>query len=78
MPGLNLRNAVNGVNPAMPPTYTNAGMPSVMAAAFGPGVTVPVERPNGDLRPTTPVGMGVWVGIVSVVALVLIRQSLPK
>lgn len=78
MAGLNLRTGVNGVNPSPAPTWSPNGIPSVMAAAFGPGVTVPVERPKGDLRPSTPVGLGVWVGIGAVVALVLVRQSLPK
>lgn len=78
MAGLSLRTAVNGVNPTPPANYAPNGIPSVMAAAFGPGATVPVERTKGSLAPSTPVGLSVWVGIGAVVALVLIRQSLPN
>lgn len=78
MAGLSLRTGINGVNPSPPANYSPNGVPSVMAAAFGPGATVPVESPKGDLRPGTPVGLSVWVGIGAVVALVLVRQSLPN
>lgn len=77
MAGLSLRTGVNGVNPSAPPNYSPNGIPSVMSAAFGPGATVPMET-KGQLRPTTPVGMSVWVGIGAVIALVLVRQSLPN
>lgn len=78
MAGLSLRTGMNGVNPSAPPSYAPNGTASVMAAAFGPGVTVPTEDVGGRLRPGTPVGLSVWVGIGAVIALVLVRQSLPN
>jgi hypothetical protein len=78
MAGLNLQMGMNGASPTAPPTYNNAGSASVMQAAFGPGLTTPVDKAKGGLTPSGPVGMAVWVGIASVVALVCIRQSLPN
>jgi hypothetical protein len=85
MAGLNLKmgvsngtSAMSGVQPAKAPTYNNAGTGSVMAAAFGPGSTVPVEKQKAALSPSTPTGLTLWVGIFAVVALVAIRQSLPN
>lgn len=86
MAGLSLNMGVNngpsatmgGVAPSQTPTYNNAGTTSVMAAAFGPGVTVPVAKERGALSPATPTGLTLYVGVFAVVALVLIRQSLPN
>ena len=78
MAGLNLNMNMGGVGATAPPTYGNAGTSSVMAAAFGPGATSPVESQKGGLHPSTPVGLSTIVGIGAVVALVAIRQSLPK
>ena len=78
MAGLNLHMGMNGAAPTAPPTYNNAGSASVMQAAFGPGSTSPVQKGKSGLAPSTPTGMGVWVGIAAVVALVVIRQSLPN
>ena len=78
MAGLNLHMGMNGAAPTAPPTYNNAGSASVMQAAFGPGATTPVSKSKGGLAPSTPTGLGVWVGIAAVVALVMIRQSLPN
>lgn len=81
MAGLNFTTglgSMSGVQPAAVPTYANAGSPTVMQAAFGPGVTVPVEKSRTGISPATPTGMTLWVGVAAVVALVLIRQSLPN
>ena len=83
MAGLSLSTGIGGmglggVQPSQAPSYQNAGSPTVMQAAFGPGVTVPVEKTSTGLSPSTPTGMTLWVGVAAVVALVLIRQSLPK
>ena len=78
MPGLNLRTGLGGVRASETPTYQNAGTPSVMAAAFGSGVTVPVAKQASGINPSTPTGLTLWVGIAAVAALVFIRQSLPK
>ena len=78
MAGLSLNMGMNGAAPTAPPTYNNAGTASVMQAAFGPGSTTPVAKEKGGLSPTQPTGMAVWVGIAAVVALVVIRQSLPN
>ena len=69
---------MGGVTPSQAPTYQNAGSPTVMQAAFGPGVTVPVEKTATGISPSTPTGMTLWVGIAAVVALVAIRMSLPN
>ena len=78
MAGLNLSMGMGGVGSTPAPTYSNAGSPSVMSAAFGPGATSPVETKKMGLHPSTPTGLSVWVGIGAVVALVAIRQSLPN
>lgn len=78
MSGLSLNMGIGGVGSTPPPTYNNAGSPSVMSAAFGPGVTVPVESSKSGLSPKTPVGLSVWVGIGAAIALLAIRQSLPN
>ena len=78
MAGLNLNMNMGGVGATAPPTYGNAGTSSVMAAAFGPGATSPVESQKGGLHPSTPVGLSTMVGIGAVIALVAIRQSLPQ
>jgi hypothetical protein len=78
MAGLNLRMGIGGVTPSETPTYQNAGTPSVMAAAFGSGVTVPVAKSASGVNPSTPTGLTLWVGIAAVAALIFIRQSLPQ
>jgi cyanate permease len=78
MAGLNLRTGLGGVQPAQVPTYSNAGTPSVMAAAFGSGVTVPVAKQASGISPSTPTGLTFWVGVAAVAMLVFIRQSLPQ
>ena len=49
-----------------------------MQAAFGPGGTAPVENTKMGLHPSTPTGLATYVGIGAVIALVLIRRSLPN
>ena len=75
--GIGRNTGMAGVQPAGTPTYNNAGTQSVMAAAFGPGATVPVQKQSMALSPGTPTGLTLWVGIASVALLVFIRQSLP-
>lgn len=78
MAGLNLRTGLGGVNATQTPTYSNAGTQSVMAAAFGSGVTVPIAESASGVNPNSPTGLTLWVGIAAVAALVFIRQSLPQ
>ena len=78
MAGLNLRSSLSGVAPTAAPTYSNVGMDSATAAAFGPGVTMPTGSKMADLSPMQPTGMALWVGVAAVVALVAIRYSLPN
>jgi len=68
-----------GVSTANPATYgTPSSYDTVTAAAFGPGVTVPVDSMGQALNPASPVGMAMWVGVAAVAALVFIRYSLPN
>ena len=78
MAGLNLQMGIGGVGSTPAPTYQNAGSPTVMQAAFGPGGTAPVENTKMGLNPSTPTGLATYVGIGAVIALVLIRRSLPN
>lgn len=78
MAGLNLKMGLSGAMPTADPTYSNAGMPSVTSAAFGPGATMPTDSGTKDLGPGKPTGMALWVGVAAVVALVAIRHSLPN
>jgi hypothetical protein len=78
MAGLNLKMGVglSGMEPAAQPSYSNDGINSVTEAAFGPGATIPVA--SGPMAYSPPVGMSVAVGILAVVALAMIRHSLPN
>lgn len=77
MAGLSLNMGLGGVGSTPPASYSNAGTASVMQAAFGPGATQPVSSKRA-LSPSEPVGLSVYIGIAAVIALVLIRQSLPN
>jgi hypothetical protein len=62
-------------------TAGNLGTPNmgtVDAAAFAPGVTQAPQTRGQALSPSSPVGLTFWVGVGSLVALALIRHSLPK
>jgi hypothetical protein len=68
-----------GVSTTDPSSYgTQQSYDTVTAAAFGPGVTVPVDSAGQAMHPGSPVGMAMWVGVAAVAALVFIRYSLPN
>ena len=50
--------------------------PTATQAAFGPGATV--DGGGSSLSPTQPVGLAMYIGVASVVALILVRRSLPN
>ena len=78
MADLSLGSGLSGVAQAPQSNYSNAGMASVTAAAFGPGVTVEAPGKNAGLNPKHPVGLSIWVGTVAVILLYSIRRSLPN
>lgn len=79
MAGLFLGSGLAGVSSAPQASYgSNEGLQSVTSAAFGPGVTVQAPSPSSYLDPSKPVGLSIWVGSAAVLALVLIRRSLPN
>lgn len=69
----------SGATPNAPAAYgTQQSYDTVTAAAFGPGMTVPVDTAGQALHPATPTGLAMWVGVAAVAALVFIRYSLPN
>ena len=69
----------SGATPNAPAQYgSQQSYDTVTAAAFGPGMTVPVDTAGQALHPAGPTGMAIWVGIASVAALAFIRYSLPN
>lgn len=79
MSGLSLKmTALGGVSAVSPPAMgTSDSYNTVTAAAFGPGVTAQPESAASCLTPNDGFGVAFWVGVAAVVALVVIRQSLP-
>lgn len=77
MAGLNLRVGGFGGVGTTPnaPNYTPPA--SVTSAAFGPGASVQAPSTATVLAPTNGFGLAFWVGVASIVGLVIIRQSLP-
>lgn len=62
-------------------TATNLGeanMGTVNTAAFSPGATQSPQSRGQALSPSSPQGLCFWVGAASLIALALIRHSLPK
>lgn len=76
MAGLNL--SMGGVTSAPQANYgtSSSYAPTVTQAAFGQGATV--DGGGSALSPMQPVGLAVYVGVAAVLALVLIRRSLPN
>lgn len=74
MPGLSLRGGatLSGASPAVQATAT------ATAAAFSPGATINVTAKVSPLSPKTGFGLAFWGGVVAVVLLIAIRQSLPR
>ncbi len=79
MPGLALKvGGFGGVGSTASPMYgTQQSYNSVTEAAFGPGATVAVPSTADVLTPNTGFGVAFTTGVVAVVLLVIIRQSLP-
>jgi hypothetical protein len=76
MAGLSLN--MGGVVSAPQPSYgqPSSYAPTATQAAFGPGATM--AAPGSALSPADPVGMAVYLGVAAVIALVLIRRTLPN
>lgn len=51
---------------------------TVNYAAFQPGASQSVESNGAALSPSTPQGLTLWVGAGCLIALCLLRYSLPK
>lgn len=79
MAGLSLKmTALGGTGATAPVSMgTSDSYSTVTAAAFGPGSTVQPESAADCLAPNDGFGVAFWVGVAAVVALVVIRQSLP-
>ena len=77
MPGINF-GTYGGVSTRS--QASTSPMPqSATAAAFGPGYTsTNPDALSAALMPNDAFGISFWVGIVSVVGLVVIRHSLPR
>jgi putative exporter of polyketide antibiotics len=75
MPGLSLGSAA-GVRASVQSPAQDAG--SVTAAAFGPGYTTTPRNGLGALTPTQPAGLALAISVAALVALVVIRHSLPR
>jgi len=56
----------------------NQNLGTIDVAAFQPGVTQQVQSRGQALGLGTPPGLAFWVGTGCLVALVLIRHSLPR
>ena len=57
----------------------SSGQPvTVSTAAFGPSYSGSATGRYAGLKPNTPSGLAFWVGVGAVVALVVIRHSLPR
>lgn len=79
MAGLSLKvGGFGGVgSTADPVSGTEQNYNTVTAAAFGPGSTVAMPSTGQALSPADGCGLAFWVGVAAVVALVVIRHSLP-
>jgi hypothetical protein len=51
---------------------------TVSTAAFGPSASGQAGSKYAGLSPSQPTGLAFWVGVGAIVALVIIRQSLPR
>lgn len=61
-----------------PQMGTQQSYDSVTSQAFGPGATTASSGGiASNLSPTDPTGLAFWVGVLSVIGLVVIRHSLP-
>ena len=67
-----------GVSPSPQASYgtSSSYAPTVTQAAFGQGATV--DGGGSALSAMQPVGLAMYFGVAAVVALVLIRRSLPN
>jgi hypothetical protein len=79
MPGLSLK--VGGFGGVGPNAAGNAapgtGPASYSAAAFGPGYTAAGPSGSASLVPNDGFGAAFWAGVVAIVALAVVRHSLP-
>jgi hypothetical protein len=69
---------MGGVTPAPQASYgtSSSYAPTVTQAAFGQGATV--DGGSSSMTMNNPVNMAVYIGVAAVLALVLIRRSLPN
>ena len=67
--GVSSNTAANGAPGTGPSSYSQA--------AFGPGYTAAGPSGNAALVPNDGFGLAFWLGVTAIVALVLVRHSLP-
>jgi hypothetical protein len=63
---------------SQPSMGSQAGYDTVTSAAFGPGVTLNAPGNAETLKPNDGFGIAVWTGIGAIIALLVIRHSLPR
>jgi len=83
MAGLNLNvGGFGGVKSTTAPQYGSsssyASGTSASSAAFSPGMTTPTYTGAQSMSMNTPTGMATWIGVAAIVALVVLRNSLPN
>jgi len=81
--GLNLSvGGFGGVKSTTAPQYGSQASYSngttASSAAFGGGMTTPTYSASDMISPTHPTGLAMWIGVAAVVALVVLRNSLPN
>jgi hypothetical protein len=77
MPGLNL-GTFGGVSTRSQATTAPQPATSVTAAAFGPGYIQRGPSTGSALMPNDAFGVGFWIGIASIAALIYLRSTLPR
>ena len=83
MSGLNLyAGGFGGVKGATAPQYGSsqsyASGASASSSAFGGPFTTPTLSTGQVLAPNSGFGLAVWIGVGAIVALVVVRSSLPN
>jgi len=77
VPGINL-GTFGGTRPAPQATTAPSRATSVTSAAFGPGYSTRGPSAASALAPNDAFGIGFWLGVASIAALVYLRHTLPR